>query len=173
VYSFPFAPTDVTYIGGGSEFRCMRVGSIHARPPTVANQSRPSVPSMAVDVATCCIAPAGHRQNRKVRTVLCGRSRGVLPESHLRESESRPGLRQATQIHPRFRRDRPLGQRLIDVILFRFQLANECSLPRARDAAAACSWPGRTIPSFLIRNWRVDRFIASRAAAPLGPLRTQ
>ena len=29
--------------------------------------------------------------------------------------------------------------------------------------------PGRTIPSFFMRNWRVDRFIPRRAAAPRAP----
>jgi hypothetical protein len=55
------------------------------------------------------------------------------------------------------------------------QLATDCHSKSARgcDAvAASSSRPGRTMPSFFIRNCRVDRFIPSRAAAPLGPPRT-
>ena len=57
----------------------------------------------------------------------------------------------------------------------RSQLPNDChSMPvRGSDAALLSSpRPGRTIPSFFIRNCRVDRFMPSCAAAPVEPART-
>ncbi len=44
------------------------------------------------------------------------------------------------------------------------------TLPRATaEPQVADRWRGRSMPSFFMRKFRVERFISSRAAAPCGP----